>query len=336
MQKSTGSYEKVILTLAALVAVAVSAWLVTLSRGFDDSLVLPAATPRNQMNPPDTQGVSAAIATISKKYSWVSPVINGKAVPLNKSILLVRKGAEIFDLFVAEPKFRPPMTNLFVAGDKTKDPPEEELPNLFSPNIGMLDADSDGFTNEEEFNGGTNPRDDKSMPPLTNKLFLKQRIANDYILQLKSGDEGGSPSFQIRRVKPEPARNVFAGLNADFGFDKGVNRFVILSFSKKKITHPTLGEIDAYVVKMKDNATQGEFELVQGEEKNLAEYEAQFEFRWKRLEVIPNVKKGKVFQLPGVGKSFMVREIEETKAVISPIDEGTGQAKSETIEISQN
>lgn len=96
-----------------------------------------------------------------------------------------------------------------------------------------------------------------------------------------------------------------------------------------------MGEIDAYVVKMKDNATQSEFELVEKIEKNLAEYEAQFEFRWKQLDVIAGVKKGKVFQLPRVGTSYFVREIEETRAVISPVDD-KGIEKPETIEIRQN
>lgn len=336
MQKSTGSYEKVILTLAAVVSLAVAGYLVMLSNGFDEGLVLPQATPRQELNPPNGQGVVEAIATIRKKYTWVSPVINGKAVPLNKSILLVKKGDEIFDLFVEDPMFRPPMTNLFVSGDKTADPPESELPHLFSPNLGLQDADGDGFSNEEEFHAKTDPRDAKSMPPLTKKLFLKQRIANDYILLLKNGDVSGTPSFQIRRLKPEPAGNKFATLNEPFGFDKGVNRFVVKSYKTKKVQHPTLGEIDAFVVTVLDNATNGDFELIQDVEKNLAEYEAQFEFRWKRVQVIPNAKKGNVFQLPGIGTSFFVREIEEDKAIISPIDPKTGKPTEERIEILQN
>ena len=52
--------------------------------------------------------------------------------------------------------------------------------------------------------------------------------------------------------------------------------------------------------------------------------------------MIAGVKKGKVFQLPRVGTSYFVREIEETRAVISPVDTATGTAKPETIEIRQN
>jgi hypothetical protein len=226
------------------------------------------------------------------------------------------------------------MTNKFLIGDKKKDPPEEPLPNIFSPNVGQLDADEDGFFNEEEFNAKTNPRDEKSMPPYTTKLVLKQRISNDYILKLASGEDSGT--FQIKRLKPEPARSAFATVGTEFGFDRGVNRFVVTSFTKKKINHPTLGEMDAIVIKITDNATKSEIELVQGEEKNLAEYEAQFEFRWKQVDIIPGVKKEKVFQLPRVGLSYYVREIEENKAVISPVDATSGKPTDEKIEILQN
>lgn len=334
MQKSSGNYQTIILILSVVAAVATAGYLIMLTQGFDESLVLPGSVTKNNMNPPDTKGVVDAIETISKRYVWVPPVINKKSVPLNKSVLLVRKGGEVFDLDVEKPVFRPPMTNIFLVGNKNIEPPEEALPDIFSPNIGDLDADEDGFSNLEEFNAKTNPRDAKRMPPHTNKLFLKQRISNDYVLKLLNGDDTGA--FQIRRLSPEPARSVFTTLNAEFGFDRGVGRFVALSFEKKKVIHPTLGETDAYVVKMMDNATKSEFFLEQGIEKNLAEYEAQFEFRWKQVDIIAGVKKGKTFQLPRVGTTYQVLEIEDSKAVICPVDDKGNALPDKKLEILQN
>lgn len=333
MQKSSGNYEKILLILSAVAAVGTAGYLVLLAQGFNDSLVLPDAVSRNNMNPPDNNSVVDAIGTISKRYNWSSPVIAKKAVPLNKSVLLVMKGSEIFDLQVPEPVFRPPMTNIFLVGDKEKTPPEDPLPNLFSPNVGELDADEDGFSNFEEFEAKTNPRDPKSMPPFTNKLVLRQRISNDYVLKLLGGEDSGT--FQIRRLAPEPAKSTFIALNTEFGFDRGVNRFVALSFEKKKVVHPKLGEIDAYAVKLRDNATKSEFVLDQGVDKNLAEYEAQFEFRWKQVDTISNVKKGKTFQLPRVGATYQVLEILENKAVICPVDANGAPLIDQKLEILQ-
>lgn len=331
MQKSSGNYDKIILALSAAAAIGTAGYLVMMAQGFDESLVLPDAVSRNNMNPPDNRSVLDAIGTISKRYNWASPVIDKKAVPLNKSVLLVMKGSEIFDLQVPKPIFRPPMTNIFLVGDKEKSPPEEPLPNLFSPNVGDLDADEDGFSNLEEFEAKTDPRDPKSMPPFTNKLVLKQRVSNDYVLKLLGGEDSGT--FQIRRLVPEPAKSTFVTLNTEFGFDRGVNRFVALSFEKKKVVHPKLGEIDAYTLKLRDNATKSEFVLDQGVDKNLAEYEAQFEFRWKQVDIIPNVKKDKTFQLPRIGTTYQVLDIQESKAVICPVGAGGEPLIDQKLEI---
>lgn len=333
MQKSSGKYEKVVLILSVVAAIATSGYLVLLSQGFEESLTLPTAVSRNNVNPPDNKGVVDAINTISKRYTWVPPSIQNKSVPLNKSVLLVRKGNEIFDLYVEKPVFRAPMTNAFLVGDREKDPPEDSLPNIFSPNVGDLDADEDGFSNLEEFIRKTDPRDPSKMPPHTDKLVLKQRISNDYVLKLLGGEDSGN--FQVRRLVPEPAKSAFITLNTEFGFDKGVGRFVALSFEKKKVTHPTLGEIDAYSLKMRDNANQSEFTLEQGVDKNLAEYEAQFLFRWKQEDIIPSVKKGKTFQLPRVGTTYYVVDIEPSKAIICPVDSKGDPVLTEKIEIQQ-
>jgi hypothetical protein len=330
MQNSQGSYEKIILTVSSLLAIGTAGFLVFQSLGFEDDLVLAQGSSRNDLNPPDNPAVVAAIDTIKKKYSWLSPERNGKAVPLNKSVLLVMKGGELFDLLLPEPQFRPPMTNLFLTGDRAKNPPERELPSIYSPNVGDLDADDDGFSNMEEFNAKTDPRDAASMPPLTNKLVLRQRISHDYILVLKGGSDG---TFQIQRIQPAKG-SVFKPLNEEFGFDKGVVRFKMLEAQKKTIQHPTLGPMDAYVVKVKDLSTNKEFELVQGKETNLAEYEAELEFRWKKRQPIPGVREGKTFQLPGLGKTYYIWKLEESKATISPLG-NDGKPTPEKIEIQQ-
>ena len=330
MQNSQGNYEKVILTISSLLAIGAAGFLIYQSSAFEDSLLLAQGASRNDLNAPDNAAVVTAIDTIKKKYAWLSPDRSGKPVPLNKSVLLVMKGGELFDLLLPEPQLRPPMTNIFLTGDRTKNPPEAELPNIYSPNVGDLDADNDGFTNLEEFNAKTDPRSESSMPPLTNKLVLRQRISHDYILVLKGGSDG---TFQIQRLQPSKG-SVFKPLNEEFGFDKGVTRFKLLEAQKQTIQHPTLGPMEAYVVKALDLSTNKQFELVQGKETNLAEYEAELEFRWKQLQPIPGVKEGKTFQLPGLGKTYHIWKLEENKAVISPLG-SDGRPTPEKIEIQQ-
>ncbi len=330
MQNSQGNYEKVILTISSLLAIGAAGFLIFQSSAFEDSLLLPQGASRNDLNAPDNAAVVTGIDTLKKKYAWLSPDRSGKPVPLNKSVLLVMKSGELFDLLLPEPQLRPPMTNLFLTGDRTKNPPEAELPNIYSPNVGDLDADNDGFSNLDEFTAKTDPRSDSSMPPLTNKLVLRQRISHDYILVLKGGSDG---TFQIQRLQPSKG-SVFKPLNEEFGFDKGVTRFKLLEAQKQTIQHPTLGPMEAYVVKALDLSTNKPFELVQGKETNLAEYEAEMEFRWKQRQPIPGVKEGKTFQLPGLGKTYHIWKLEENKAVISPLG-SDGKPTPEKIEIQQ-
>ncbi|MCX6837127.1 MAG: hypothetical protein NTX35_04870 [Verrucomicrobia bacterium] len=330
MQNSQGNYEKVILTISSLLAIGAAGFLIFQSSAFEDSLLLPQGASRDDLNAPNNAAVVTGIDTLKKKYAWLSPDRSGKPVPLNKSVLLVMKGGELFDLLLPEPQLRPPMTNLFLTGDRTKNPPEAELPNIYSPNVGDLDADNDGFSNLEEFTAKTDPRSDSSLPPLTNKLVLRQRISHDYILVLKGGSDG---TFQIQRLQPSKG-SVFKPLNEEFGFDKGVTRFKLLEAQKQTIQHPTLGPMEAYVVKALDLSTNKPFELVQGKETNLAEYEAELEFRWKQRQPIPGVKEGKTFQLPGLGKTYHIWKLEENKAVISPLG-SDGKPTPEKIEIQQ-
>jgi hypothetical protein len=57
--------------------------------------------------------------------------------------------------------------------------------------------------------------------------------------------------------------------------------------------------------------------VVKGVETNLADYEAEFEFRIGISEP-RKVREGETFQIPGIGDTFKVLSIEENQAVIVP------------------
>ncbi|SKB01537.1 hypothetical protein SAMN02745166_03397 [Prosthecobacter debontii] len=309
MQNRNGNYEKVLLGVAAAIALGVAGYLVWTSQSFSERLVRRTGNSKNDPGQPPTALVDATIKRLTEKTTWVSPVINGKPVPLNKSILLVKKGDQLFDLQLEEPQLRPPMTNSYLV--------QNDLPNILSPNVGDLDADADGFSNLEEFNAKTSPRDPKSHPPFTDKLVLKRRITYDYIIKLNSS----SSPYQVQRLKPDPKKSVFVSPGDEFGFDKDVIRFKAVGFEAKKTADPTVGEKDVSELTMIDKATNKEFKLVRGSETNLAEYEAEFEFLLGDRPT-RTVKKGDTFQIPGIGTTYRLLEIEENSAVIQPVDGG--------------
>lgn len=306
MNQRQGNYEKKLLVIMALLAIAVAGLLVWQSKGLPDTLVRRTVTPKNELGEIPIAKVDEAIKRLATVFDWKAPALSGKPVPLNKSILMMVRSDQLFDLYVPEPKLREPMTNDFLV--------ENNLPFIDRANVGDLDPDEDGFSNQEEFLANTKPMDAASKPPATNKLFLKGRITNDYILNFKS-----STSMQVARLKPEPVKNVFASVGKDFGFDPGVPRFKALDFQKKEVPDPRTGVSDVSELKILDTATNKEFVLIRGQDTNLAEYEAQFEYRLNQLREF-SVKKGENFQLPGTGETYKVTEVEETEATISKVE----------------
>lgn len=312
MQKKNGNYEKVLLGVAAFIALAIAGLLVWQSQQFKERLVRMPASSKNDPGQPPTDLVKATIQRLVEKVTWVSPVINGKAVPLNKSVRLVLKGDQLIDLLVEKVQLRPPMPNAFIV--------ENNLPNYLFSNFGDLDADEDGFSNLEEFEAKTDPKNPSSHPPVTNKLFLARRIAHDYIIRLNSSSE----PFQVMKILPAPDRPIskFVSVGADFGFERGSERFRAVKFESKKIPDPSVGEKDVSELTIFDKTTEKEYVVARGTDTNLAEYEAEFEFLLGKRQ--PRVvKKGDTFQIPGIGQTFRLLEVEENSAVIQPVEEGS-------------
>lgn len=308
MPKTSGPYEKGLLAFSSILAAGLSAYLVYDGQQMVEGLAPPMASPKAEFNPPAIAQVQAAQATLGEKFVWTSPTLKGKAVPLNKSVLLLQKGDELFDLQVPTPQLRPPMSNEYLLANR--------LPYIVSPNVGQLDPDGDSFSNEEEFAQKTNPMDPASHPPLTQKLVFKQRIAHDYIVKLN----GTSAPFQVQRVKPEPKASKFVQVQEEFVFEKGAKpRFKALGFESKTAKDPkTNADVDASELKVLDSESGKEIVLVKGKELNLATYEVEFELRTAEAKTL-RVKDQGTFEIPGAEGSFKVIAIGEAEAKIVPV-----------------
>lgn len=311
MQKSQSKYERIILAVAALLAIAGSAWMVMQTGGFADSLKIAKANPKQEFGPIDNATATAegAIARLTAPYkAWVSPVMNNKAVPLNKAVLLVMKDSQIYDLYVEQPQLRPPMTNEFLRSHALA---------YLSPNVGDLDPDADGFPNLEEFQKGTNPKDPKSHPPVTDRLFLVQRISHDFLITLKGT---GSP-LQIRITTEDKKSKGWFAEGEGKAFGPG-DRFVIKRFEKKIVPDPKLGEKDVSELTVEDRLRKNNVVLVKDVEVNIADYEALFEFRLGRTAQF-QYKKGDTFRIPDYpDTTYVVLDIQEDSVVIAPLEGG--------------
>ena len=305
MANKEAKYDKVLLTLAAIAALGVSGTLYFLKTSFPEKLVQPRTTPKTDFGLIPVEEVSAAIKNLQQPFEWTAPIRQNKPVPLNKSVTVVMKGGELFDMYVENPPLRPPMTNKYLR--------ENELEYL-SPNVGDLDPDGDGFTNLEEFNKGTKPNDPKSHPPVTDHLYFKERVQNNYILVLQSS----TMPLQVKRTEPLPAGSVFVdAVPKPFGFERNTptQRFVAEKFEKKEFNQKDVSELTVL-----DTATNLRVVLPYKEPKNLAEYQVSLEFRDKTVQILKDIKKGENFRLANVGSTFKVLEIGEDNATVAELD----------------
>lgn len=309
MANKEANYDKVLLILAAIAALATAGTLYYFKTGFAATLEVKPGKPQQDFGVIPLEDAKQAVLHLQQPYEWTAPVIQNKPVPLNKSVTIVLKGNELYDLFVENPPLRPPMTNLFLRSPSKKPELNKELDYL-SPNVADLDPDNDGFTNLEEFQAGTDPLDPAAHPPVTKHLYFRSRVQNDYLLVLQTSDT----PFQVRRIKPEPAGSVFINsLPQDFGFEKGagaVMRFTAEKFEKKEVAGKNVSELTVH-----DKATNERVVLVYRENKNLAEYKVELEFRNKVVTIL-TPKKGDNFRLPDIAATFKVLDVQENNATI--------------------
>ncbi len=310
MSKGQSNSEFITLIVMAIIAIAFSGWLIVDSRGFAESLKLPAVTEKKDFGAVPIESATAAIQRLTETFKpWTSPVRSNKPVHLNKSVLLVKKDDKIFDLFVEDPLLRAPMSNEFLRKNSLA---------YLSPNVGEMDPDKDGFTNLEEFQRQTNPRGAQSHPPVTDKLYLVQRISHDFLIVLKSS----SPPYQVFITPTDGKRKgFFVEEGKPFGAGVG-ERFVGGKFEKKVVPDPKTGEKDVSELLVDDKLQNKKLTLIKDVEQNLAEYEAKLEFRLGLTIQSITEKKGGTFRLKGHdATTYKIIDIQDDNAVISPLDE---------------
>ena len=321
MQSDKNAFEKKLLAAFALLAIIVSGALVYFSMSFGEKLKETVVTPKKELGTIPTDKVKAATEVLGKRFNWASPDRLNKPVPLNKSVLIILKNNELYDLSQPAPKpqLRDPITNEFIV--------KNGLVNYLSPNFAELDQDEDGFSNGEESSPktppATNPRDPASHPPAHDHLYFKQRITNDYILALQSDFD----PFIVRRTAPGApvSAQVQPPFPRTFMFREAtgavIERFEALGFEAKIVDDPEKpgNKKNLSEMTIKDRATNTTFKLVYRQPKNLAEYEVVFEFWHKPESKYWRVKKGDDFYIPGVPQKYRLLDIQENSAVVATI-----------------
>jgi len=231
----------------------------------------------------------------------------GRPIPINAEVCPFR------NCKAQQPK-------IISAGTKDTDfdgmPDEWEIRYDLGVNIddAAQDADSDGFSNLEEFNAGTNPKDETSAPPPVTKLRLIKagRIPLPLVFVAASQQSSNDTSFLVKNAVTKQAKSVKIGDVFDGYKITGYEQ------KTKKVNKGTF-EIEEDVSVLKISKDGKEFSLIIG-----AKGGAQGEPAASLVYLIDNakmlVKKGDVISL----RNYKYKVIDIIDQNVSVIDTQSG------------
>jgi hypothetical protein len=321
---SSKAWDKLILTIAALVVLGLCTLFSLKALGFSERFVIEPAKPNDEL--PETQEGLAAAATsfVEKSQAWSTTVVGegpqAKPVPLFVSTPIVELGGVQYDMTKEVPQLRPPVSNAWLMAN-----------NLDFLNSGVLsqDPDGDGFTSQAEWDAKTSPIDPKSHPPYAEKLVFVSRQQQDYTLKFTARPD--AERFQILRVPTPkwPQRENFLMKVGEVSKDE---QFRLDSFEEKKARNASGIEVDATTLKLTYLPQQVTVELVKSIETPIPTYFAEMQFQLDP-QFKEYVKEGETFNLTADPDTrYRVTKVNADSVIITF---QTGTEPEQTVEISK-
>jgi hypothetical protein len=200
--------------------------------------------------------------------------------------------------------------------------PKYGLPETDSGVLGQ-DPDGDGFLNEDEWLGKTDPTKKESHPPYHTKLWLKRWVRVPFRLKFQAYD--GDP----RRDSPDKMTFQINALDlrqpSEFlriGDTVSNTKFKIMKYEFKEKENPSTGEKDdVSELTLLNTETSDQVVLVLNQVVNSPSQFGEFEYRWNKKIGEPgltfNVPKLKEFALqPQPERRYKLLDVNEREAVI--------------------
>lgn len=282
-------FEKILVIILSLLAIVFAGLLFRNIFSFNDKHFTMGDFVKKEVDDVEMAATSKAIERLNQKVNWRPPFKGQKPFPLMVSTPRVLSGGQIYDLTLSEPKLRPPVPNSWLL--------ENQL-SFQKADVLMLDEDSDGFSNFEEYKAGTNPfsgvisgkyldpeqkelKGKESRPPLLEKLSVFNLSEEPYKIELKSvsGDR-----INIKEVLvSEGLRSRSAWLEIGEPFFKPVRknatplRFNIIKVGQKEVK-TKMGIRNRFFAVVKDLLWGDEITLNEKESYNLPKYFVEFSY----------------------------------------------------------
>ncbi len=328
MDQIKAHYDRFLLIAAGLVLAGVAAFMAMQSAALPDEFVLPAVLAEGEKFAPDTdvEQLRNDRANASRGQSWVD---NKNPLFVSRVYLLGEDG-KLVDILEGDTELFPGIPNRWIL-EHNLDYTAKDLPEQ--------DADSDGFTNLEEFRAKTNPRDASSTPPEWTKLRLVASKIDKLRTKFTDLPDGNLGRVSINTISPDNPTAISGSTQfyrpgdlinlAEMGpGGQQVLTPTRLKFDRAEMRrefNPTTNvEEEVPVIILRDTSDNKEIELRRGEVKDSPYSLATL--RDTRTGEEWELRTGDDFKLPGEGGTYKLIDVSEEKAEIKQA--GTGETHS--------
>lgn len=174
-------YEKLLAIAAGLAALGVTAYVVMGATDLSTSMQEPPVVASGEAFAPSAElkRLQDDTESMGGSVGWS----DGKASPFVSRIYLLREG-RLVDILESGNDLFSGIPNAWVL---------ENSLDYTDMNLPKRDPDQDGFTNQEEYGGKTNPNDKSSTPPIWTKLRMTDsKIEQLQILFTRPSEDGGA------------------------------------------------------------------------------------------------------------------------------------------------
>lgn len=295
-------YERALLGALALILIASSAWLILQTQSFPENFSERNSPkkPDNTITPANVKAIDDAAALASAPRSW-SP----REGSLFVSRPYVLKDGKLFDPLEGGEDLHPPIKNAWLIKYNL---------DYAAPDIKDQDPDKDRFSNLEEFVAGTDPTNDKSVPPYYTKLRLTK--FDPVPFRLKFGGDSGDGETFIINARDVKARTQFLKIGDSI---EGAP-YKILSYEKKTGTKNDM-ETDLSELTIQNTETGQKIVLVYDKEADDPTSFGEFLYLYDNTKL--RVKKDDEFALtPEPDRKYKLIDISAQEAQIQDVQSG--------------
>lgn len=301
------------LATGAVVLIGASALIILNTQSFKEKFEATQTSPipNNNVSPLVLDSIKEAQAELSNPKKWVPNALKNGSLFVADRYLVDEKSGKVS---------KPSEANLHTYSITGEPIPSQwfldnNLP-LLDPNVAKQDPDGDGFLNEDEWKGGTDPNDAKSHPPYYTKLYVGRWIRVPFRLKFQAYDgDPAKPEAMSFQINAMDLRQPTAFLALGDMIEN--TKFKLESFAQKTAPNASNGiDEDVSELTLRNTETNDTVVLVVNRITDSPDSYALFGYYWPQPPKAIQVKKLGEFVLPPTNEKYKLIDIKDTEAKI--------------------